>query len=286
MLLNFIEWNPNPILIDLGSLAIHYYSLLFASGFILSYIILNKYFKKQGLEQDYLDSLVTYVVLGTIIGARLGHCLFYDWEYFSQHPMEIFLPFKFEPEFEITGFRGLASHGGILGVLLALLLFSKNKKIEKWWLLDMLALVGPLAGMCIRLGNLMNSEIVGAPSDVPWAFIFVQVDNVPRHPGQLYEALAYLGIFIVLNILYHKKYKELGRGVIFGLFFVLLFSARFLLEFTKANQKSFEDDMLINMGQLLSIPFLIGGLYVMWKQWNEPYGIPKLSMKREKENKK
>ena len=258
---SYIIWDVSPIAVDLGFLQIRWYSLFFALGFVVSYILLNGRFKNAGLTQKHLDQLTGYVVLATVIGARLAHCLFYEWSYYTDHILEIFLPVRFSPEFEVIGFQGLASHGGIFGVAIAIVFFSRKNKLNTWWVLDSLAIVGALAGACIRLGNLMNSEIIGKPAEVPWAFIFNRVDSVPRHPGQLYEALAYLGIFGILALVDSNSKRSFG--FIFGLFFTLLFATRFLIEFVKADQVAFEEGMFLNMGQLLSIPFLIGGLYVM-----------------------
>lgn len=271
-MLSYIVWNPDPLIFDLGFYALRWYSLLFALGFILSYLILRGHFKKAGLEEEMLEKLTIYVVLATIIGARLGHCLFYDWDYYSDHILEIFLPVRFQPEFRFTGFQGLASHGGIFGIVVAVILYSRKYKIDAWWIFDKLSLVGALAGACIRFGNLMNSEIVGKPADVPWAFIFVQVDNVPRHPGQLYEALSYLLIFVILY--YLTKHSKREPGFIFGVFFVLLFTARFIIEFFKADQSDFEAGMILNMGQLLSIPFIIFGLIMIYLKRNQIIGSP------------
>lgn len=260
-MLGYIIWNPDGIIIDLGFFALRWYSLLFASGFILSYLILSYYFQKEGVALEKLDKLTIYVVLATIIGARLGHCLFYDFDYYSQHVAEIFLPFTFSPEFRFTGYQGLASHGGILGVFIATILFCRKYKVKLLWLLDRLSVVGALAGCCIRLGNLMNSEIIGKPASVSWAFVFAKVDSIPRHPGQLYEAIAYLLIFLLLNIVHGKTQKQ--NGFIFGLFLILLFSARFFIEFIKADQSAFEADMFLNMGQWLSLPFILFGFILI-----------------------
>ena len=263
-MLQYILWDPSPVLLDLGFYELRWYSLLFALGFVFGYSIIKGHFKKAGLEDELLEKLTIYVVVATILGARLGHCLFYDWDYYSNHIAEIFLPFRFQPEFEFTGFQGLASHGGIFGIVLAVILFSRKYNVKSLWIYDKLSIVGALAGACIRFGNLMNSEIVGKPADVPWAFIFKRVDSVPRHPGQLYEALAYLTIFVVLFFLDRKNKRE--PGFVFGLFFILLFSARFIIEFFKANQSDFEADMLLNMGQLLSIPFILFGAILVYKK--------------------
>jgi phosphatidylglycerol---prolipoprotein diacylglyceryl transferase len=261
-MISYIVWNPDPLIFDLGFYGLRWYSLLFALGFVLSYIILRSHFKKAGMGEEMLEKLTVYVVLATIIGARLAHCLFYDWDYYSDHIIEIFLPVQFQPEFQFTGFQGLASHGGIAGIVIAVFLYSRKYKINAWWIFDKLALVGALAGTCIRFGNLMNSEIVGKPAEVPWAFIFKKVDLIPRHPGQLYEALAYLLIFGILYFLYKKSQRK--PGFIFGVFFILLFTARIFIEFFKADQSDFEAGMFLNMGQLLSFPFIIFGIIMVY----------------------
>jgi prolipoprotein diacylglyceryl transferase len=256
----YITWNPKPYIFDLGFYALRWYSALFLGGFILSYQILKGRFEKAGIELFLLDKLTMYVVIGTLVGARFGHCFFYDWAYYSKHIAEIFLPIQFSPTLKITGYQGLASHGGGIGIFTALLFFNHRykNKINLVWILDQLALVVPLAGCCIRLGNLMNSEIIGKPTNLSWAFIFVQDDGIPRHPAQLYEALAYLAIFIIINLI--AKYRPSKNGFTFGLFLVLVFTARFLLETVKADQSDFEAHMALNMGQLLSIPFIIAGV--------------------------
>lgn len=259
----FINWNPSPVIVDLGFFQLRWYSFLFALGFVLAYQILKVEYKKAALDQQLLDTLTVYLVIATIVGARLAHCLFYDWSYYSNHLLEIFLPFRFEPEFQFTGFQGLASHGGIFAVAVATILYSLKHKVNALWIFDKLSIVGALTGACIRLGNLMNSEIVGTPTDVPWAFVFTRVDSLPRHPGQLYEALAYLSIFGLLFYLDRNNQKK--PGFIFGLFFILLFSARFIIEFVKADQSDFEANMFLNMGQLLSIPFILFGIYMVYR---------------------
>lgn len=257
----FIHWNPSPILFDFGGVVLRWYGFLFAAGFLLSYQILRFLFKSEKVRLSFLDNLTMYVGIAAVVGARLGHCLFYDFEYYSNHILEIFLPVKFAPHLEFIGYQGLASHGGAFGILLAIAIFCFRFKISFFWILDKLSLVIPLAGCCIRLGNLMNSEILGKPSSVPWAFIFEREDHLPRHPAQLYEALSYLFIFIVLNLLYRKLNKL--PGFIFGTFLVLLFSTRFMLEFLKENQSIFENGLPLNMGQLLSIPFIMFGITLM-----------------------
>lgn len=262
VLLQSIIWDPSGVILTIGSYELRWYSLLFAAGFVVSYIILKTRFKKANIPVEKLDSLTLYVFLGTVIGARLGHCLFYDFASYVDRPLEIFLPISIgENGWEFIGYRGLASHGGAVGIVCALLLYVRKQKINLWWLLDQMGLVVPFAGACIRFGNLMNSEIIGNETDVPWAFVFKQVDNVARHPGQLYEALAYLVTFGILWY-FKDRFKEV-RGKLFGLFLVLMFGVRFLLEFLKINQESFDNPWPINMGQILSIPFIIAGIWIL-----------------------
>ncbi|SMG25167.1 prolipoprotein diacylglyceryl transferase [Marivirga sericea] len=256
-MLNYIIWNPDGILIDFGFYQLRWYSILFGLGFVLGYQFVKWRFKRDEVNVKLLDNLAVYLVVGTIIGARLGHCIFYDWDYYQNHLLEILLPFSFSPSFEFIGYRGLASHGGGVGVIIALLIFARVEKISKMWILDTIALVIPLAAASIRLGNLMNSEIIGSPTNVSWAFIFQSIDNIPRHPTQLYEALSYLLIFGILFWL--DKKQKLGKGFILGAMLVLLFTARFFIEFVKADQTAFEADMVLNMGQWLSIPYFIIG---------------------------
>jgi len=236
--------------------------MFFLLAFVSSYIVVKKQFEKYGVDVALMDPLTVYVVLGTLIGARLGHCLFYDFAYYSQHPLEIILPFTFSPEFRITGFQGLASHGGGIGIMVSLILFCRKFKLRLWFMLDQIALVVPLAGTFIRLGNLMNSEIIGKPTDVSWAFIFLKDDNIPRHPAQLYEAIAYLTIFSIVYLLV-KKYPK-SPGFYFGMVIFLIFCFRLAIEFIKEDQSAFEAGLLLNMGQILSIPFILTGLIIMY----------------------
>jgi prolipoprotein diacylglyceryl transferase len=258
----YIHWNANGTIIDFYFFTLRWYSLLFASGFFLGYILLLEKFKTEGVAEQMLEKLAIYVIVATVIGARLGHCLFYDFDYYSQNIAEIFLPVRFHPEVAFIGYQGLASHGGAIAILMAIFFYSHRNKIEILWVLDKLALVAPLVGCFIRLGNLMNSEIFGKPTHVAWAFVFEQVDPLPRHPTQLYEAFAYFIIFLFIN----KKAQKINQrpGYIFGLFLILLFMARFLLEFFKADQSAFESGMVFNMGQLLSIPFIMLGIILLY----------------------
>jgi phosphatidylglycerol:prolipoprotein diacylglycerol transferase len=274
-ILNYIPWSPDPVLFSFGSFEIRYYSLFFALGFILGYTIIHRLVVKEGENPKLLDSFLIYVVVGTIIGARLGHCFFYDWQYFSKNPLEIFLPFEFGKEIKFTGFRGLASHGGAVGIILALILLAYNQKKSIYWYLDKLAVVVPLAAMFIRLGNLMNSEIVGDPTNLPWAFQFKLMDEsegdplAPRHPTQLYEALSYLATFAFMFWYYGKKHGKVLNGHLFGIFLILMFTFRFFLEYTKINE-GIDETAILNMGQILSIPFIIAGVVIAYIRYKAP----------------
>ena len=227
-------------------------------------------FKSEGLSQQWLDKLWIYVAVATVIGARLGHCFFYDWAYYSAHPFEIILPVRFQPEFRFTGYQGLASHGAAIGIIAGLWYYSKKVSRKSiFWILDRAVIPIALAGFFIRMGNLMNSEIVGLPTDLPWGFRFVHSGmpdpSTPRHPAQLYEAICYLISFAVLMHLYWKTKAKDRQGCLFGMFLVLIFTARFVIEFVKENQEAFEDAMTLNMGQWLSIPFVLIGIYMIWR---------------------
>jgi phosphatidylglycerol---prolipoprotein diacylglyceryl transferase len=363
MSLNYVIWNATPHIIDLGKFEIRYYSLLFALGFVTGYMILLRIFKKQGLSVELLDRLTIFMVVSTIVGARLGHCLFYEFDYYIQHPWEIILPWrgKIGADFEFTGFQGLASHGAAIGILTGLYLFARKTKSSYLWTLDMIVMVTALAGCFIRTGNLMNSEIYGNPTKSQYGFIYTHdltsllekkyegqiehisynkiaagnnwnltgvpiqinlefarkikdenkiksfgdqllredltrynfdnnvflpannldyqitheanrvvlkaiIGGIPRHPTQIYEALSYLLIFFILLGIYYFLQYRLRDGFIFGVFLTLVFTARFLIEFLKENQETFEESMKLNMGQILSIPFVLAGLaLIIWK---------------------
>ncbi|MEZ4945616.1 MAG: prolipoprotein diacylglyceryl transferase [Cyclobacteriaceae bacterium] len=259
--MTYIIWDIDPSIFD-GLDFLRWYGLCWAVGVILGYQLMLKMYKQEGLSQRELDQLATYVVLGAILGARLGHILFYDPMYYLHHPIEI-LPIRLEPTFQFTGLTGLASHGGVAGALLALYLYSKKHQKDFSWNLDRLTIAGPLLGGFIRLGNLMNSEIIGVPTQVPWAFVFVRIDQVPRHPAQLYEALFYLALSFGLFLLWKSGKVSHLKGFLFGLGLSLIFLQRFLMEFLKENQVAFEEEWLLNMGQTLSVPFIIIGMLVM-----------------------
>lgn len=260
-----IMWDVDPVIFQIGNFGLRYYSLFFALGFIIGYIIVKNMFKKEGIPVKELDNLLVYVLIGALAGARLGHCIFYDWAYFSQHPLEIFLPVRFQPEFQFTGYRGLASHGGALGILVSLILFVRKSAIKNYlYILDRVAIPTALAGAFIRLGNLMNSEIYGHQTDLPWGFQFLRNgDTWASHPTQIYEALAYIITFVVLMLLYKQRWKKQQHGFFLGIFMIMVFIARFFIEFVKEVQVGFEETMALNMGQILSIPFVLGGIALL-----------------------
>ncbi len=253
-----IEWNIDPEIVMLfGVFPLRYYGILFVTGLLLGYGIVKRIYISESVPTENLEKLSTYLFIGILVGARLGHCLFYDFAYFSQHPIEIFLPFKItDGNWHFTGFTGLASHGGSIGAILAILLYYYKSNTSLLWIMDRIAIGAPITAAFIRLGNFMNSEIYGKPTGGDFGVIFVRDDMIPRHPTQLYEAFSYLIIFGLLWYCYKKTNLIRHKGFILGLLFALLFSARLLLEIFKENQVAFEDGMALNMGQLLSIPFI------------------------------
>ncbi|QIX62441.1 prolipoprotein diacylglyceryl transferase [Hymenobacter sp. BT18] len=307
-MLAFVPWDVSPIIAHLGPLTLRWYGVLFALGFVFGSFILTHIYKAERVSERWVDVITIYMIAGTVLGARLGHVLFYSPEYYltSEHFLEIFKIWE----------GGLASHGATLGILLAVWLFSRRNKFDYLWVLDRIVIVVAVGGACIRLGNLMNSEIVGRPTDVPWAFVFprdtehlqrveagqtvpagsllvrrtqnpdntVSIETspadatvaapsevaVPRHPTQIYESLFCVFLFVLLYGLWSKYKDQTPRGLLFGLFVVLLFSFRFLVEFLKEEQVSFEKGMTLNMGQLLSLPLILVGLWVLLRAGKDP----------------
>jgi len=249
-LLAYITWSVSPEMFSIGPLSVRWYGLLFASAFIFGYKVMQWVYKQENKPVSDIEQLTVYMILGTVIGARLGHCLFYNPDFYLSNPLEILKVWK----------GGLASHGAAIGIITSLYFFAKKKKVTVLWILDRIVIVVASAGFFIRLGNLFNSEIIGKPAEVPWAFIFTRVDNIPRHPAQLYESIANFIIFLILLFVYKKKQGKLNDGLLFGLFLVLIFTFRFFVEFLKEVQSNFEAGMILDMGQLLSIPFVILGI--------------------------
>ena len=261
-----VHWNVNPVLFHIGNLSIRWYSLLFVSGFILGYYIFSWFFRREKVKQSLLDPLLYTLLIATIIGARLGHCLFYQPDYYLgswSGFLEIFMPWK----------GGLASHGGAIALIIAMIWFARKygrtNGFDFVWLMDHLAMAVAFAGCLIRLGNLFNSEIYGAITDLPWGFIFerninpadpADPDRLPHHPTQLYEALSYLVLGIILILIYKFRMNRTFRGFYIGSFLIGCFGMRFIIEFIKNDQVAFEAGMALNMGQILSIPFILLGI--------------------------
>lgn len=261
MQIAFIHWNVDPEITNILGFPLRYYGLLFASGIFACIYVLRWIFKKENIAQEKLDTLTIFGVIGILLGARLVHCLFYDAAYYLDHPLEILLPIQETQDgYQFIGYQGLASHGGIAGLIIALILYAKTTQESILNTIDLISVVAPLGGVFIRLANLMNSEILGFPTNVPWAFVFEHHDSLPRHPAQLYEAIAYLLIFL-LNLYLYKRYRaNLKNGAFFGVSVSLVFIARFFIEFVKERQVAFEEQMTLDMGQWLSIPFILIGL--------------------------
>lgn len=276
-LLNYIVWNPDLEAFRLGPLAVRWYGLMWITGLALAYFVVQRLYKEQKIKDEYFDPLFLYCFFGILIGARLGHCIFYEPDYFltsGKGLIEMILPIRFLPEggFKLIGYAGLASHGGTLGLMIALWLYVRKTKLSIWTVLDNIAIATGTTACFIRLGNLMNSEIIGKVTDVPWAFIFEHVDKVPRHPGQLYEAIAYAILFCIMWTIYKRSHQhptpnsqhpQVGTGWYFGFCLTYIFTFRFFIEYTKEIQEAFEASLPIDMGQILSIPFILLGAYCM-----------------------
>ena len=267
-LLLYIQWNPSLEAFSIGSFSFRWYSLCWLIGLALAYFVVKKLYKEQKIKDELFDPLFIYCFIGILVGARLGHCIFYQPDYFLtsfKGFVEMLLPIHFTADggWKMTGYAGLASHGGTAGLILALWLYCRQTKLKMWTVLDNIAIATGTTACFIRLGNLMNSEIIGKATDVPWAFIFERVDALPRHPGQLYEAIAYAVLFIIMWALHKKWPEKIGTGWYFGFCLTYIFTFRFFIEYTKEIQEAFEASLPIDMGQILSIPFVILGVYCM-----------------------
>lgn len=271
----FVNWHLDPILLHLGNGGVRWYSLLFVSGFILGWYIFQWFFKREGVSEKLLDPLLYTLLIGTIVGARLGHCLFYQPDYYLgsfNGFLEIFMPWK----------GGLASHGGAIALILAMIWFARHygrkNGFDFLWIMDHLCIAVAFAGCMIRLGNLCNSEIYGDVTSLPWGFVFqLRGETMPKHPTQLYEAFSYLILGLILMWLYKNRLGKMYRGTFIGLFFLGCFGMRFLIEFIKEPQVGFEQGMAINMGQILSIPFILAGIVLIVYAYmkKQPAGLVK-----------
>jgi len=279
MLLNYIPWNVDPEIFSIGPLHVRWYGLMWALGIWLALVVVQKLFKNEKLSEKWLDSLFMYTVIGTIVGARLGHCFFYEWKplaepvnflgitfsygnYYLSHPWELLYVWR----------GGLASHGGAIGILIAMILYNKNvSKKGLVWILDRLVIGAALTAASIRFGNLMNSEIYGSATTLPWGFIFLRDGQTEAmHPTQIYEMLYCLVAFAVAWWMYWKKEAYKQNGLILGVFLLITFGTRFLLEFIKIDQEAFESGMFLNMGQILSIPFIVWGIWLIIRSTKQP----------------
>ncbi len=264
--MDFFVWNADPVLASLGPITVHWYGALFAFAIISGQQVLKWCYIQEKIAVESLDDLLMYAVLGIVVGARLAHCFFYDPSYYFTHPLKILAVWE----------GGLASHGGGLGVIIAGYFYQKRHKISFVWLLDRLAISTALFGFFVRLGNFINSEIIGIPSNVPWAIVFTRIDNLPRHPAQLYEALSYLTIFCLLFAAYRFSNIKRYSGALLGSFLVLVFTARFLIETVKTKQAAYNSDIIFSTGQLLSIPFFVVGLVLVFRA----YSLAKTSVEK------
>jgi len=264
-----VVWNPDTQLCRILGLPIRYYSLMWILGLVAAYLIVKKVYKDRGIKQEVFEPLFIYCFLGILIGARLGHCIFYEPEYYltsGKHFIEMLLPIRFMPQggIRMVGYSGLASHGGTIGIIIGMILYCRKYKVKVLECIDMVCVATPLTAACIRIGNLMNSEIVGKATGTDWGFIFVQNgEDFARHPAQLYEAIAYIIIFIITILIYRKHKEKIGSGFYFGFCIATIFTFRFFIEFCKEVQVDFERGMALDMGQLLSVPFIVAGIWLM-----------------------
>ncbi len=282
-MLDFIHWTVDPVLFSFGPVSVRWYGLMWAIGFLVGYWIVTKVYEREGIAEEISEKVFMYMLIGTVIGARIGHCFFYDFTYYSKHLAEVLYIWQ----------GGLSSHGGACGIIIALLIFSK-KVIHKnfIWVMDRIVLSVAICGACIRFGNLMNHEIYGHPTDLPWAFEFITnihkwqagaepIFSAPSHPTQIYESLYCLVTFALVMFLYWRTNARKFEGFIFGVFLICVFMTRFLLEFIKNSQEAYEDDMILNMGQLLSVPLIIWGVYLLIKSGKQIHAAGGLKMTRE-----
>ncbi|MCR5077568.1 MAG: prolipoprotein diacylglyceryl transferase [Prevotella sp.] len=264
----YIGWQPDEYLLRIGSAGVRWYGVCWLIGLTLGFFLMKWLYKRHKYPDEKFEPLFLYIFIGVLIGGRLGHCLFYEPGYFLtswDHFIEMLIPMKHlgDGTWKYSGYQGLASHGGVIGMLIGLYLYIKRTKMQPWVVLDFMGLCSGITATFIRLGNLMNSEIIGKVTDVPWAFIFYNVDTYPRHPGQLYEALAYFCFFWLILAIYRKFPHKVGTGLYFGLCLTLIFTFRFAIEYTKELQEAFEAGLPIDMGQILSIPFIALGVWAM-----------------------
>ena len=265
-MLAYIFWNPDPVAFSLFGFDVRWYGMCWGLAFLSGYMMMSWLYKNQKIGKDKFDPLFFYIFIGVLVGARLGHCLFYEPGYWITHPVEMLLPIKKDAAgaWHVVGYEGLASHGGVLGMMAAIWLYARRYKVNVMRVLDNMGVLAPLSAAFVRLGNLMNSEIVGNATDVPWGFVFLHNgEDFARHPAQLYEALFYALLFIMIILIYKRMRHTVGKGFFFGFCLTGIFMFRFLVEFLKENQEAFENGMPLNMGQLLSLPLIVVGVYCL-----------------------
>ncbi|MBL7992706.1 MAG: prolipoprotein diacylglyceryl transferase [Candidatus Kapabacteria bacterium] len=256
-----ITWDVKPEMFTFGSVTIRWYGLLFSSGFFLGYLLMSRMFMREYRPVTDMEPLTFYMIGGTILGMRLGHCLFYQPDYYLANPLEILQIWK----------GGYASHGAVVGISIALWLYARKRPAQPFlWIIDRIAIVVALAAFLIRVGNFFNHEMIGHPTDLPWAVIFTQRDLLPRHPSQLYEAVCYILTFALMRFMYNRYDAKTPNGLLLGVFFICIFGARFAIEFTKENQVAFENGLPFNMGQILSVPLVALGVFLMWRSLAHP----------------
>ena len=265
MILDYIIWNADPVLFRIGNVVIRWYSVLLVLSFYISYLCVDYIFEREHVSKTTMHTFGIYIIIGLFLGGRLVHCLFYEPEYYLKFPLDMIKPWRGElgNGAKFVGYRGMSGHGSAIGIVLGLVINAIRTKTSIIWIIDRIAIFGPLIGFFVRIGNLFNSEILGTSSTLPWAFIFRRVDGTPRHPVQLYEAIIYLIIFFICWEYYKRKSGTEKPGSILGLVLVLVYVSRFLLEFFKADQSRIESTMNLNMGQVLSIPFIIIGIVLL-----------------------
>jgi len=279
MLLNYITWNLNPEIFHIGALTVRWYGLSWAVGIYATLLITTQLFKHEKLPEAWLDKLFIYTVLGAILGARFGHCFFYEWKLAAEPFTFLGITFNYENHYLTHPWEllyiwrgGLASHGGAIGILIAMILFNKNiSKKGINWIFDRLLIGVCLCGASIRFGNLMNSEIYGSTTSMPWGFIFMRTgETQPMHPTQIYEMIYCLATFAIMWFMYWKKEAYKKNGLLFGVFLIGVFGSRFMLEFIKNNQEVFESSLPLNMGQMLSLPFIVWGIWLLLRSSSIP----------------
>ncbi len=277
----YTVWNPNVEMMRIFGFPVRYYSLMWVIGLVAAYFLVRRFYRDRKISDEKFEPLFLYCFLGILIGARLGHCIFYEPSYYFasfRNFIEMLLPVRFMPDggMKLVGYSGLASHGGTIGIFLGILLYCRKYKISLLECVDMVAVATPVTSAFIRLGNLMNSEIVGKPTGTDHGFVFAQLgEDFPRHPAQLYEAIAYLVIFVIIYMIYRKRKDMVGTGFYFGFCLASIFVFRFFIEFCKEVQVDFENGMALDMGQILSIPIALVGLFFVFHGLNKYKAVRK-----------